>query len=125
MPPSKSFSIYFFSNKQWIDVYLHDVHPSTFDKRGGGRWGYFVSCWENSKYGLFGEIHLVSSRVRHDVVIHELDHLRLEWLFANRVGLGTRNEEWFCRFGDELTRKFWREYEKHVGKGKSRNYRKS
>lgn len=98
-------------------MFLWDVHPTTFSNWKAGRWGYFVATWKHPKRDKFGEIHLVNSRtrkVRIDTVSHELDYLRLEWIFANRVGLGVRNEEWFCRFGDELTRKFWLEYERYT-----------
>jgi len=108
----QSFTVYFRKRSQWFNVYLHETSHETFKRKGGGRWGYFIPRWENSKSGWFGDIHLVSSRVRVDSVSHELDHLRCEWLFANRIGLGTRNEEWFCKFGDELIRNFYREYDK-------------
>lgn len=108
----QSFTVFFRRKRQWFDVFLHEITPITFHRRGGGRWGYFTPTYENPKKGKFGEIHLVASRVRVDSVSHELDHLRQEWLWANRVAVGGRNEEWFCRFGDELTRNFWREYKK-------------
>jgi hypothetical protein len=108
----RSFRVFFRRKQQFYDVYLHNTTPTTFNRRGGGRWGYFVPRWENPKVGLFGEIHLVQSRVRYDSVQHELDHLRCAWIFGNRVNLSTRNEEWFCRFGDELIRNFYREYKK-------------
>jgi|GEM_PF-2272929 len=110
---SGSFRVFFRRKKQFYDVHLWNVHPTTFSNWRGGRWGYFIATWENPKRDKFGEIHLVESRIRVDTVSHELDHLRLEWLFANRVGLGIRNEEWFCKFGDELIRNFYREYGKH------------
>lgn len=107
-----TFRVGFRKNVQFFNVYLYDTTPKTFERHGGGRWGYFVPRWEHPKRGWFGDIHLVKSRVRTDLVIHELDHLRLEWIFANEVTLSTRNEEWFCKFGDELVRNFYREYEK-------------
>lgn len=109
----RTFTIYFRKKRQWADIFLWDVHPNTFANWKAGRWGYWIATWSNPKSGKFGEIHLVESRVREDLISHELDHLRLEWLFANRVGLGVKNEEWYCSFGDELTRKFWREYKKY------------
>ena len=109
----ESFRVFFRKRKQFFDVYLHDTTPETFNRRGGGRWGYYLSRWEVSNEGFFGEIHLVKSRVRVDVLSHELDHLRMDYIFSNSIVLSTRNEEWFCRFGDELTRNFWREYEKY------------
>lgn len=107
------FRVCFRRNKQFFEVYLEDVHPNTFHRRGGGRWGWFLATHDNPRRGLFGEIHLVKSRVRMDVVSHELDHLRCDFLFSNRISLSTRNEEWFCKFGDELTRNFWRSYERY------------
>jgi len=109
----ESFRVYFRKRKQFFDVYLHFIHPNTFQRKGGGLWGYYQPYKERGRFGLFGQIHLVRSRVRVDVVAHELDHLRCDWIFTNKIKLSTRNEEWFCKFGDELTRKFWREYDKH------------
>ena len=107
-----TFRVYFRKRRQFFNVYLYDTTPNTFQRHGGGRWGYFVPRWEHPKLGWFGDIHLVKSRVRVDVVDHEINHLKCEWLFANNVILSTRNEEWFCKFGDELIRNFYREYEK-------------
>lgn len=108
----QSFTVFFRKRRQWVNVYIQDVSPEVFQRRGGGRWGYFVPRWEDTRIGWFGDIHLVSSRVRVDSVSHELDHLRMEWIFANGIKLSTRNEEWFCKFGDELIRNFYREYDK-------------
>ena len=106
------FQIYFNKKRQWANVYLWDVHPSTFEGWGGGRWGYFIAKWENSKQGLFGEIHFVKSRVRHDSVVHELFHLLVEWMWSNGFTITRKNEEAMATFMDELTRKFWREFDK-------------
>lgn len=114
----RSFTVFFRKRRQFFNVYLHETSPTTFYRNGGGRWGYFLPRWEHSKRGWFGDVHLVKSRVRVDLVSHELDHLRLEWIFANEIWLSTRNEEWFCKFGDELIRNFYREYDKHIGKKK-------
>jgi hypothetical protein len=106
------FRVFFNRNRQFFEVYLHDVHPNTFERRGGGRWGYFLCGDDPPRFGKFGEIHLVKSRVRPDTVSHELDHLRMKWLFQRWIIVTPRNEEKFCTFGDELTRKFWREHER-------------
>jgi hypothetical protein len=37
----------------------------------------------------------------------------MAWCFARWIIITPNNEEWFCRFGDELTRKFWRKYEQY------------
>lgn len=111
-----NFRVYFRKKRQFFDVYLHDTTPETFNRKGGGRWGYYVSRWNNPKSGLFGEVHIVKSRVRVDVASHELDHLRMDWIFSNRVVLSTYNEERFCKFGDELIRNFYREYNKFITK---------
>jgi len=111
-----SFTVYFRKRRQWFNVYLHETSPETFNRNGGGRWGYFVPRWEHSKRGWFGDIHLVKSRVRVDLVAHELDHLRFEWIFGNEIMLSRRNEEWWCKFGDELIRNFYREYDKFISK---------
>ena len=109
----ESFRVVFNHNRQFFKVYLHDVSPITFKRKGGGRWGYWLTTCENPRRGLFGELHLVKSRVRPDTVSHELDHLRCAWMFKKFIIVTPKNEEWFCTMGDELHRKFWREYGKY------------
>lgn len=101
--------MFFNRRRQWIDVYLDDVHPNTFERQGGGRWGYYLaSADRNPRHGHYGDTHLVCSRVRADVVAHELEHTVIDRL----APITTRNEERAARLMDELTRNFWREYEK-------------
>lgn len=107
-----TFTIHFNKNKQWITIYLWDVHPTTFANWKGGRWGYFIAKWDNPKQGFFGEVHLVKSRVREDLVVHELDHVRTEWMWANGFTITRSNEERMTSFLDELVGKFYREYRK-------------
>lgn len=118
---SETFRVFFNRNRQFFDVYLWDVHPTTFSNWKGGRWGYFVYSDEHPRKGKFGEIHLVKRRVRPDLVSHELDHLRMRWCFEKWIIITPRNEEWFCRFGDELTRKFWKAYDNYQQINRSTN----
>lgn len=106
------FLIYFNKKRQWITVYLESVSPETFNKRGGGRWGWFIAKWENPKIGEFGEVHLVKSRVREDLVVHELDHVRTEWMWANGFTITRNNEERMTEFLDHLVGQFYKEYRK-------------
>lgn len=114
------FRVYFRRRRQYFDVFLWDVHPNTFASWDAGRWAYVdFTGKEHPRKGKFADLHLVKSRLRHDVIRHELDHIRINWMF-NGDGSGERqaiitpfNEEWFCEFGDELENKFWREYAKH------------
>jgi len=62
--------------------------------------------------GLFGEVHLVKSRVRPDLIVHELEHARVEWMWNNGITITRQNEERMTEFLDELVRKFYREYDK-------------
>jgi len=112
------FIIYFNKKRQWIIVYLDDVTPQTFNKRGGGHWGWFIAKWENPKIGFFGEVHLVKSRVREDLVVHELDHVRTEWMWANGETITRKNEEKMTEFLDQLVGGFYREYKKLLKKEK-------
>lgn len=105
------FRVYFNRRKFWINVYLDDVHPATFERRGGGRWGYFVA---GGGEGQFGDVHLVASRVRHDVVVHELFHVAAAYMLSHWCLLTPKTEERWASLLDELTRGFWREYEKQV-----------
>jgi hypothetical protein len=110
------FIIYFNKNRQWIKVILWDVHPNTFENWKGGRWGYFLAKWENPKIGEFGEVNLVKSRVREDLVVHELDHVRTEWMWANGETITRKNEEKMTEFLDQLVGRFYKEYRKIVKK---------
>lgn len=111
---SPTFRIYFNRNRQWLDVFLYDVSPKTFKKRGGGNWGYFIAKWEHPRKGLLGEIHLVARRVRVDTVAHELDHARSEWMLSMGTTITRATEEKMACLMDELIRKFYREYNKLV-----------
>jgi hypothetical protein len=95
---------------RFIDVYLEDISVTTFQRRKGGRWGWYLAAEERGRSGYFGEIHLVASRVRPDLVAHELTHVLIDWLGGRPIN--ARNEERICRLFDELTRNFWREYAK-------------
>src|SRR5690349_4201893 len=106
------FRVYFNRKKQWVDVTLWDVHPNTFSTWKMGRWGCFNQSWENPSQGLFGEVHLVESRVREDLVAHEFLHVWLEWIWANRTAVTSRNEETMIELYDEMIRNFYREYKK-------------
>lgn len=108
----KSFRIKFNRGRQWIDVTIWDVHPTTFQNWGGGRWGYWEPKWENPKEGFFGELHLVESGIREDTVAHEMIHPVWERFVANNYKFNRRNEERFAVYVDELVRKFYKEYRK-------------
>lgn len=108
----ETFKIYFNRNKQYLEVILHEVSSETFYRRKGGRWGYFIPTWEQSRRGKFGELHLVKSRLRADTIVHETFHVVCAWLFARNLQLTPKNEEKMAEFQDELFRKFYREYEK-------------
>lgn len=114
----EEFTIHFNKKKQFITVFLWDVHPNTFANWKAGRWGYFIAKWENPKVGFFGEVHLVESRVRPDLVVHELDHVRTEWMWANGTTITRKNEERMTEFLDKLVGSFYREYLKLSKKGK-------
>lgn len=110
-------TVYFNDDRQWVEFYLHDISPEGFYYRGGGRWGYYHSSWTprkdgKPKLGKFGEIHLVESRIREDVIAHEVFHLFWDWVLANKFKLNTRNEEKFAKFVDEIIGKFYKEYRK-------------
>lgn len=104
----EEFLVYFNKRKQFLKIVLWDVHPNTFANWKAGRWGYFIAKWESPRIGFFGEIHLVKSRVREDVVAHELFHALMEWMWANRDAITSRNEERYATLMDELTRNFYK-----------------
>lgn len=112
------FRFWFNRRRNWVDVYLHEVTPETFMRRGGGRWGYYVDASERGRVGKFGELHLVRGRVREDVVAHEVFHLFADWIRFRKVELNKDNEyhekteEKLALTFDEFIRSFWREYKK-------------
>src|SRR5574340_401534 len=102
----------FNNSRQYVRVVIGDVSPDAVQRKGGGRWAYFLPTWESPRRGEFGEIHIVKTRVRHDVVAHELLHLLAAWLRAKDMVITVRNEERLCGIFDQLVFRFWREYEK-------------
>lgn len=118
------FLVYFNRKRQFIKIILWDVHPNTFANWRAGRWGYFIAKWDNPRIGEFGEIHLVKSRVRVDLVVHELFHAIVEWMWANREAISNRSEEKYASMLDELTRGFYKGFNKLKG-GKNANTAKS
>lgn len=97
---------------QWVEVYLWDVHPATFYNWDGGRWGYFISTYKNPRIGKFGELHFVKRRLCFDGIVHELDHLRTEWMWANGETITRRNEESMAVRLDQIARNFRKELRK-------------
>lgn len=114
MNDTPNFKIYFSNKRQWINIFMHDVHPTTFANWGAGRWAFFVAKWTNPKLGLFGEIHFVKSRIREATVVHELDHARTEYMYANGFTITRQNEERMAIFIDSLVDGFYRKYNKMV-----------
>jgi hypothetical protein len=110
-----AFRFYFNHRRQWIDVYLHDVHPNTFERQDGGRWEYYLeNAGRYKRKGLFGAMHFVASRVRVDVFDHCKMHLFGDIMRTKQIAWTVFNEEELCLLSDELTRSFWREYRKYV-----------
>ena len=106
------FKVWFNHKRQYFVVHLDEVSPTTFHRQGGGRWGWFSETWGSPYRGEFGTIHIVASRVRYDVVAHELLHGWIAWLKARDVAVTSRNEERLVLIFDEMTRNFWKEYGK-------------
>lgn len=109
------FRLYFNRRRQYVEVYLHPVTPGTFERRGGGRWGWYAGKESRGREGAFGEIHLVASRVRPDVVSHELIHLLCDIMRSRGMSWTDRSEERIAAIYDELVRSFWKSYEKISG----------
>jgi hypothetical protein len=106
------FLVYFNKRKQWINVYIYDVHPNTFQNWGGGRWAYILPKWDNPRIGKFGELHIIKSGVREDTIAHEMFHILCEYVWATRDAITSRNEERYAELLDELVRNFYKEYRK-------------
>jgi hypothetical protein len=104
-----TFSLYLNRRRHWIDVYIEDVHPSTFKRRGGGYWGFFIGKGYSRGGGLLGEVHLVKSRLTHDLIVHEFAHAAIYWYSARGVAISGLTEEAFCTLLDSLVRVFYRQ----------------
>jgi hypothetical protein len=110
------FLVRFNKGRQFFEVYLWDVHPTTFAAWGGGRWGYWTGTRTNDRLGKFGEVHFVKNRLRFDTIVHELDHVRTDWMWSRGETITRRNEERYACFLDEIVRKFVRELRKREPK---------
>ena len=111
----ETFTVHFNKRKSFFIVHLHDVHPDTFARKKGGRWGYFLQADGAGSVGYFGDVHFVASRLRQSLISHELEHLRAAWYWEVLGETLTRkNEERFIAFLDVLTDNFYRAYEKAV-----------
>lgn len=106
------FKVFFNKKRQWLEVTLWDVHPVTFKRWGGGRWGYFLPDWEFPDKGKLGELHFVKSRLRFDLIVHEVFHALAEWIHANRTAVTSKNEEKLALMMDEICRRLVRELKK-------------
>ena len=106
------FVVRFNRKKQFFEVYLWEVHPTTFKNWGGGRWGYWDDTRENDRAGKFGEMHFVKGRLRYDTIVHEIDHLRTDYMWCRGFTITRTNEERMAKLLDELVRKFIRELRK-------------
>ena len=106
------FQVYFHRKQQWLDVYIEDVTPETFARHDGGRWAYFSYTRPHTRTGLFGDLHFVKSRLRQDVVAHELLHVLLQLIESRNGALNERTEEHWCLQYDSLTRAFWKAYKR-------------
>jgi hypothetical protein len=107
-----NFRLYWNHKQQWVEVYLWDVTPGTFERRGGGKWAYYLAAETRSRTGLFGSLHFVRNRVRADVVAHELVHLLADYLRDRDTAINVYNEERIAMLFDGWVRAFWREYGK-------------
>ena len=106
------FYLFFNKKRQWASVHLWDVHQNTFANWDSGRWGYWEATWSNPRSGLFGEFHFLKGRLRIDTISHELDHLRQEWIWANRLSWTGGSEEALIEMKDKLLGSFLRELAK-------------
>lgn len=113
------FHLHFNRKRQWVAVYLWDVHPNTFERWDAGRWGYWLAEWTNCRSGHFGSLHFIRSRLRIDTISHEIDHWRQEWLWANRNAWTGRNEESCIEIKDRLLWRFLKELAKVEPKTRS------
>src|SRR5574342_682822 len=102
------FRFYFNRKRQFCEVFLWEVHPTTFARWGGGRWGYYQPQDDNNIYGKIGEIHLISKRIRVDLVSHELTHVVFDWFGKRNIIITSRTEETFASILDEMIRSFYR-----------------
>lgn len=106
------FVVHFNKRRQFFEVYLWAVHPDTFANWGGGRWGYWQNVRESDRTGKFGEVHFVKGRLRFDTIVHELDHIRTDWMWSRGETITRKNEERYAKFLDEIAGRFIRELRK-------------
>lgn len=78
--------------------------------------GAYVAYPARRKSGLFGEIHLVKSRVGAGYVAHELQHFLYDWLMEQTITIHTN--ERLALLAGNVTRDFWNTYYKEVSNEK-------
>lgn len=111
------FRVYFNQGKQFLNVYVADS-PRAFRRKHDCHAMYVASHPRKKRAGLFGSIYLSElnySPMAHELFDHELTHMLFDWLLCRGMRLTVRNEERIATMIGEVSRRFWRKYERIYG----------
>lgn len=76
--------------------------------------GAYVAYPYRKRRGLFGEVHLMKSKIGAGYVAHEIQHFLYDWLLEQRA---TRNtNERLALLAGNVTRDFWKQYYDRIEK---------
>lgn len=121
MKIKKAFRVYFNSRRNWIDVFVSDS-PRKFLRREKC-YAYYMSAEPRKRRGIFGYIYLRELNKRPDaleLVAHELEHFKFDWVLSRRGVMNISTEEKIATFTGDVTRRFWKAYERTIEKDKSK-----
>lgn len=98
--------------KHEVHVYIWSnvkgLRRNTYFEPADHDGAYVYYPYRKPRSGLFGEIHLLASRIGADYVAHEIQHLLFDWLMTQTIKAGT-NEK-IATLAGEFTAAFWSEY---------------
>jgi len=115
----KPFRVYFNGRKQYVLVFVAN-DPARFKRKNKCHAWYIGEEVRHQRSGLFGRIYLSEanySPLGHELVAHEIQHLIFDWVMC-RSGMtfSTTNEERLATMTGEVSRNFWRGYQKAMDK---------
>lgn len=81
--------------KQFVEIFLGEDLES---------YGTFRAMWKNPREGRFGIVTFDSRYLTYDTIAHEVFHIVVEYIVANRSNITSRNEERYATLFDEIFR---------------------
>ena len=100
----------FNNRRQFVEVYIWQS-PRKFYNRFGDCIGiYWGDAQRMPRRGKFGEIHLIQSRIDHELVPHEFLHFFIDLIRTRNGTITKRNEEKLVSEYGLMVKDFWKKY---------------